>query len=139
MWPYAYRIHTIENPRHKPEVSYFLYEIYKPNSVPSRDCGIRGVIIYLGLLLPIASSGTQPTLHVGSTALHRSKDLAVSIPCCHKNNPERIPLTFAAGVSVRTSTLTRDGRYPLPFFQHHFYYSNCINMQSKIGSYSAMV
>jgi len=54
------------------------------------------------------------------TALHRSKDLAVALVLLperliHADCSARMPFAFACGVSVRTSRLAPDGRYPLPF------------------------
>ncbi len=55
-----------------------------------------------------------------STALHTSKDLAVSLPCRHgirltKLSLPETPWAFAVGVTARTSWITPDGGYPLPF------------------------
>lgn len=46
--------------------------------------------------------------------MHSGKDLAVSIPSLNGTHPEGCPLAFATDVSVRTSRLAADGRYPLP-------------------------
>lgn len=69
--------------------------IYKPNSVSRRS---ETIIIYLGPLSPMASSGT---LDYSSAALHSGKDFAVSAGL------NRI-------VSVLTSMVTHDRRYLLP-------------------------
>jgi hypothetical protein len=55
-----------------------------------------------------------------STALHTGKDLAVSLPCRHgihlgKLSLSETPSTFVLGVTARTSWITPDGGYPLPF------------------------
>lgn len=85
--------------------------------------------IYLGYALPHTSSGTPAgVLPPAGTALHRSKDLAVApatlpkrlIPpqtCVYGRMPcfFKLPRFRATGVSVRTSRLAPDGRYPLPF------------------------
>ena len=57
-------------------------------------CFKKAVIIYLGCLLPNTSCGT-PTLPQGQigTALHPSRNLAVSFICCHITIPTRGSLT----------------------------------------------
>lgn len=57
---------------------------------------------------------------VGGTALHPGKDFAVSLcmlPCGIIQLPERSWMlsAFARSVTARTSEITFDGRYPLPF------------------------
>jgi len=52
------------------------------------------------------------------TALHGGKDLAVSLLHYCKTIPEGIHNLSVAGVSARTSMVTHDGRYPLPFSKH---------------------
>ena len=74
----------------------------KPNSVPApllhnTEVGL-GTIIYLGLLLPAASSGTQEP-GGSSTALHRGKDLAVSFSV----SPQRFISKRCPLLSLRTS------------------------------------
>ncbi len=82
------------------------------------------MIIYLGRLLPTGSCGSllsdfgskiEPKSD-RSTALHVSKDLAVSpyILLYKLFLKIRNPFAFALGVSARTSNLAVDGDYPLP-------------------------
>jgi|GEM_PF-3011988 len=79
-----------------------------------RDCS--RMIIYLGRWLPIDSCGSLTCV---SAALHTSKDLAVSPPMVtHRAIPRadaRDSIAFALDVSARTSGITTDGRYPLPY------------------------
>ncbi len=89
------------------------------------------MIIYLGRLLPNASSGTSRckkaklfcsdclSTFARDTALHRGKDLAVSFvrrrtPVLTWIAPARTHCLSVSAVSARTSRLTADGRYPLP-------------------------
>ena len=70
------------------------------------------------------------------TALHSSKDLAVSphmLPCGFI--PKGYPNSFDMGVSARTSRIAPDGSYPLlfscfhrecPDFPLHFWRSDCL-------------
>ena len=85
------------------------------------------MIIYLGQLLPAGSCGSlSPDFGLKfrpksgeSTALHASKDLAVSpymLP--YKLFLKKIlrnSFTFDPDVSARTSMIAHDGRYPLRF------------------------
>ena len=57
---------------------HFDSRTYKPNSVSRRDVGT--IVIYLFCLLPDESSGTPTAPKRGGTALHTSKDFAVSLP-----------------------------------------------------------
>ncbi len=49
-----------------------------------------------------------------STALHAGKDLFVAFPSRDGRIPRGDPQPFGVGVSVVTSILADDGRYPLP-------------------------
>ena len=49
------------------------------------------------------------------TALHGGKDLFVALPSFNGILPEGSPFAFAQDVTVVTSILADDGRYPLPF------------------------
>lgn len=96
----------------------------------SRILSWRG--IYLGALLPARSSGTLSTTFANglflpsakvvlSTALHSSKDFAVSLSVFPQRlTPKGFELISQLNVTVRTSRITPDGRYPLPFTEHHF-------------------
>lgn len=90
--------------------------IDKPNSVHG-PCSNQLTVIYLGLTLLAGSSGTS--IIKTDTALHPSKDLAVSPPHFGGIIPwiaPRDPFAFALGVTARTSILADDGNYPLPFY-----------------------
>lgn len=91
------------------------FRTYKPNSV---SANWRTIIIYLGSLLPTTSSGTSRQRR--DPALHAGKDLAVSTPPYGGNHlPDltgRRLFSFVASVSVRTSRIAPDGRYPLPVY-----------------------
>ena len=55
-------------------------------------------------------------LRIDSTALHSGKDLAVSLPHFGGHIPfAQDPIPFGPGITARTSMVTHDGRYPLPF------------------------
>ena len=95
---------------------------HKPNSVYA--------IIYLSSLLPGRSSGTsRAPKGARDTALHLGKDLAVSLPPFKGIIPDSLliqePEPFGIGVTVRTSAITDDGRYPLP----------CCFLQSKCSDF----
>ena len=91
---------------------YIWFCIRKPNSVFLPAFGGNG--IYLGLILLLSSSDSDPNTRSGNTVLHTSKDLAVSPPTLPSGlTPIRVPFTFARGVSARTSWLAPDGYYPL--------------------------
>lgn len=98
---------------------------YKPNSVHCTHAR-NGVLIYLGQGLLLGSSGT---LCCHSTALHPSKDLAVSLShygeIILEVNPED-PFTFDLGVTARTSVVAHDGGYPLP---------SCLFAQARVRTF----
>ncbi len=52
------------------------------------------------------------------TTLHTGKDLFVAGLLCSKRIPRGNPEPLGVGVSVVTSILTDDGRYPLPMFRY---------------------
>lgn len=83
------------------------------------------MIIYLGYLLPDTSRGSLET-KVSSTALHASKDLAVSPsllprrlfpkPACALPHADKEPCCFRIRrLCSHLSCITCDGNYPLPF------------------------
>ena len=90
----------------------------KPNSVsPAEAFGEGGsmAIIYLGSRLLGTSSGTSRRWR--DTALHTGKDLFVAFSSRDERIPQGNSFAFAQDVSVVTSILADDGRYPLPFYQ----------------------
>ena len=76
----------------------------KPNSVEDDHLSGPDVTIWL-------ERHSQPKL---GTTLHAGKDLFVAFSPCDEPIPRGNPLPFGVGVSVVTSVLTDDGRYPLP-------------------------
>lgn len=78
------------------------------------------IVIYLAPRLLVGSSGTSLNFF-RDTALHTSKDLAVATASYLGTHPIKVNLIGAVflsvyGVSVRTSWITPDGRYPLLVF-----------------------
>ncbi len=120
---------------------HFVDLVDKPNSVLP-TVRQAGTIIYLGRYLHNASSGTPVTLEVWSgTALHGGKDLFVAFPPRDGHIPLGNSRPFGVDVSVVTSILTDDGRYPLPFCQigpcsdfplAYKYASDCLTKSTSI-------
>ena len=98
----------------------------------TRQNPLTGVLLFISRILsrPKAAGGHIPGTDVAirlvrlklvysyevheSTALHASKDLAVSPVCCHTILPKGKPFPFGSGVTARTSWIAPDGSYPLP-------------------------
>ena len=74
-------------------------------------------IIYLGYRLLSSSSGTPATTSqmLAGTALHGGKDLVVALLRHRRTIPRGNSSPFGYDVSVGTSAIAGDGRYPLPF------------------------
>lgn len=95
--------------------AYILGRSDKPNSVQAEAMLRLGTIIYLGQLLPAASSGAPARTHPMSssgTALHRGKDLAVSALRRHRDALRES--TYPFGISRFCSHLVDCSRRALP-------------------------
>ncbi len=96
----------MRKPAQERGLSHFVDLAGKPNSVV--DDHLSGSFVASGLKRHFPPKR--------DTALHAGKDLFVALPAFDGTLPEGSPFAFAQGVSVGTSILADDGRYPLPIF-----------------------